>query len=94
VRKIRTVRIWYSHIYCSVLAVQQHETKEKGAFNDPYRSYGRRTAATNSGHVFQENRTAFNAVTVRTVRLSVHRFRGGCVGFLPVNFKHGNRGKR
>jgi hypothetical protein len=57
-----------------------------------------RTAAVqqqqNSGHVFQEIRTAFNAVTVRTVRLSVHRFRGGCVGFLPVNFKHGNRGKR
>jgi hypothetical protein len=57
-----------------------------------------RTAAVqqqlNSGHVFQEIRTTFNVVTVHTVRLSVHRIRGGRFGFLPVNFKHGNRGKR
>jgi hypothetical protein len=38
-----------------VQAVQQHETKKKGAFNDPYRSYGRRTAATKFWARFSRN---------------------------------------
>jgi hypothetical protein len=42
--------------------------KEKGAFNGPYRPYDRRTAAAKFWARFS---------TVRTVRLSVHSFRGG-----------------
>jgi hypothetical protein len=60
--------------------------KEKGAFNGPYRPYGRRTAAAKSGHVFQQS--------VQSVRYCLSTdFEVGCVGFLPVYFKHGNRGR-
>jgi hypothetical protein len=78
-----------------VLAVQQHDFKEKGAFNGPYRSYGRRTAATRIlGTIFQQIvQHLMQGQSVRYGCLCTD-FEGGCVGFLPVNFKHGNRGKR
>jgi hypothetical protein len=78
-KRIRTIRIWYGRIYCTCSGrTAAQKPRKTGAFNSPYGLYGRRTAAFNFGHIFQQNRTTFNAVTVRTVRLSKHRFRGGC----------------
>jgi hypothetical protein len=58
----------------------QNEVK-KGAFISPYRLYGRRTAAANFWVHFSKFRT------VRTVRLCVHVFRGGCGWFSSCTFQ-------
>jgi hypothetical protein len=46
------------------------------------------------GTFFLEVRTAFNVVTVRTVRLFVHRFRGGCVWVSSSHFQARKTRKR
>jgi hypothetical protein len=71
-------------IEIDIMKKTEDQAVSQVSFNGPYRPYGRRTAAAKSGHVFQQS--------VWYGCLSTD-FEVGCVGFLPVYFKHGKRGR-
>ena len=85
----KSVRIWYSSIYCTCSGRKAaRKSKKKGDFISPYSPYGHHTVVVNFWARFSKS--------VQSVRYGCQctDFEVAAVGFLPVNFKHENRGKR